>query len=184
MNWLQRIVMADLVDEDFIDQDGEALAADGDIGDYNHDMRAMEHIIFSSLEDAEDIPSLDPQDLTEEQLQQIEVNFPGFMESVWTGQLLPKEFAVRSLGWIRVSDNRFEVQQVDEDVLQRIANYIYERGLGGEDIQFVINEYASQDMVDMGLLELAEALNAGNGMIAYMKRKRPTSVSPATFIWD
>jgi len=173
MNWLQRII-AQLVEEDFIDEDGTALAADGDVGDYNHDMRAMEHIIFMSIEDADDLPSLDPQDLSEEHLHAIEANFPGFMELVWTGQLLPKEFAVRHMGWIRVVDSQFEVEKVDENALRRIVDYVYENTVVRDNVSIMINERSTQNLVPMPFLELAEAVQAGQGAGKfYMLSRRP-----------
>lgn len=173
MNWLQRII-AQLTEEDFIDEDGNALGADGDAGDYNHDMRAMEHMIFSSINDADDLPSLDPQDLSEEQLHAIEANFPGFMDLVWTGQLLPKEFAVKTMGWIRVLDSNFEVQNVDENALRRIVDYVYENTVVRSDVTLNINERNTQNLVSMQFLSLAEAVQSGQGMMRYqMEARRP-----------
>ena len=164
-NWLQKI--AQLTEEDFIDEDGNSLAADGDIGDYNHDMRAMEHILGMSLDNMEELPSLSPEDLSQEQLNQIEANFPGFMENVWTGKLLPKEFAVINMGWIRVIDSNFEVQNVDEGALGRIVDYIYENTVGSPNLTFYINERSTQNLVSMQFLELSEAVQAGQGVMKY-----------------
>ncbi|MHA2279756.1 MAG: hypothetical protein ACXAC5_02515 [Promethearchaeota archaeon] len=173
MNWLQRII-AQLTEEDFIDEDGTALAADGDVGEYNHDMRAMEHILGMSLEDTEEIESLWPGDLTDEQLDQVEATFPGFTELVWTEKLLPKEFAVLRLGWIRVINNNFEVQTVNEDALQRIVNYVYENTVGSPNLTLHINETSTQNFVSMQFLELAEAVQAGQGTMKYqMLARRP-----------
>jgi len=165
MNWLQRL--AQLTEEDFIDEDGNALAADGDVGDYNHDMRAMEHILYSSLDDVDELASLAPEDLSEEQLHAIEANFPGFMENVWTGKLLPKEFAVMNMGWIRVIDANFEVQNVDENALRRIVDYIYKNTVGSPQLTFYINERSTQNLVSMQFLDLAEAVHSGQGTMKY-----------------
>jgi hypothetical protein len=174
MNWLQRIIIAQLTEEDFIDEDGNALAADGDLGDYNHDMRAMEHILFVSLDDAEELESLLPEDLTDEQTNQVEASFPGFTKLVWTGKILPKEFAVMKMGWIRVVNSNFEVQEVDEHALRRIVDYIYENTVGSPNVTLWINERSTQNMVSMEFLELSEAVQAGQGTMKYqLLARRP-----------
>ena len=171
MNWFKKLAY-ELRDEVFIDDSGFVYGADGDIGSSDHDSTVMETVL-SCLDDFEELEIMDVMDLSEEQMQEVDNNYPGFVEYVVEGGL-PKEYAVLKMGWIRVLGSSFEIGELSEEILNRIANYAYEETGGNGDVKITISERASNQMEEFTLGELMEALAAGSGVARFrMKARRP-----------
>lgn len=174
MNWLQRIAQIPLNEEVFIDDSGTVYGADGDIGPDDHDTTVLNTVLASSLEEFEELESLDPAGLNEEQWRRINANYPGFIEYVVGGGGLPKEYAVLHMGWIRVQGSNFEMGQVTESALQDCSDYAHEATNGNLAIILTIADRNRNTMVDITLGELDEALQQGQGAAkVYMLSRRP-----------
>lgn len=175
MNWLQKIIaQTPLRDEVFIDDSSMVYGADGDIGPDDHDTTVLNTILGSSLDEFEELESLDPSDLNEDQWRRIDENFPGFIEYVVGGGGLPKEYAVLHMGWIRVQGSNFEMGQVTESALHNAANYAHEATDGNLGVTLTISDRTTGQMVDITLGELDEALQLGQGVNKiYMLDRRP-----------
>jgi len=173
MNWLQKIVAQSLNEEVFIDDGGMVYYADGDIGPNNHDSTVLETVLSSSLDEFDELASLDPMDLNEEQWQRIDANYPGFIEYI-AGGGLPKEYAVLKMGWIRVLQNTFEMGQVSEVALNHAADYAHEATDDNPGVTLYISDRSTNKMVPITLGELDEALQAGQAASKiYMLGRRP-----------
>jgi len=172
-NWLRKIIAQSLRDEAFIDDSGEIYFADGDIGPNDHDTTVLETVLGSSLEEYEQLPSIDPMDLNEDQWRRINDNFPGFIEYVAKGGL-PKEYAVLHMGWIRVLGNTFEIEKVTEAGLNHVANYVHDVTEGNPSTTIYISDRSNNKMIPISLEELEESLQQGQAaMKIYMLSRRP-----------
>lgn len=172
-NWLQRIAQIPLNEEVFIDDYGTVYGADGDIGPDNHDTTVL-NIVLGSLDEFDELESLDPSVLDEDQWRRIDAEYPGFIEYVVGGGGLPKEYAVLHMGWIRVQGSNFEMGQVTESNLQHAADYAHESTNGNMAVTLTISDRATNKMIDITLGELDEALQQGQGTSKiYMLSRRP-----------
>lgn len=113
----------------FIDDSGNASFADGDIGDMNHEMLALEAMIPDEylLEKyrAQEFESGEP--LTPEDRQAIEAIAPGAL-SFLEGNGSAMEWMIYHHNWIRVHGHNFELNRIDPDAINRIANFLGEEG--------------------------------------------------------
>ena len=131
-------------------------------------------VLSSSLDEFEELESLDPSDLNEDQWRRINANYPGFIEYVVGGAGLPKEYAVLHMGWIRVQGSNFEMGQVTESGLQHCADYAHEVTGGNLDVTLTIADRSKNAMIDITLGELDEALQQGQGTVKiHMLSQRP-----------
>ncbi len=169
MNWLQKV--AQLRDEVFIDDSGFVYGADGDMGPDNHDTTVL-HTVLGVLDDYEELTSLDPFDLTPEQMQVVEANYPGFME--FGGQ--PRDYAVERMGWIRVHGSNFQIGRLDEEILHRIANFASEE-TNNSDQNIDIEESRTGELTSMALGELCNSLDSGQGLMFIAMKKRRSGLN-------
>jgi len=123
------------------------------------------------LDDFDDLEILDIMDLSEEQMRQVDANYPGFVEYI-TGGGLPKEYAVLHMGWIRVNGVDFEVGQLSEKIMDRISDYVHDDTNGDLEIEFAISDRSSGRMEEFTLDELSQALQQGMGVALFRQKSR------------
>lgn len=163
---LLQLRKAELSGEYWIDDSGSAFYADGDIGDYNHEMIVMERLISEILNcfnlDMEDQPSLDiskhffriketlknpediiafeddPYDFIERYIKEKGLEPADEIMDVFTNYNTdPREFALKNWGWIRIQGNNIQTMYLTSQQLQNIS-----RGL--EDIVFDFDDEESE----------------------------------------
>jgi hypothetical protein len=123
MNWYKE---AQVYGEWWITESGDALFADGDTGDYNHEAYVLESILGGhfDLDDPEtpdmyEIGNLPSQELLESGLSQEEIN-------VITGFTDAREFAMKNWGWVRVADKYVQSWYITSSTLKNISEGLFE----------------------------------------------------------
>ncbi len=160
--------------EVFIDEDGNALGAGG--GDYmgedDHELVALKRAIEGTLEEWEiDVLEIwEVAALNQEQQQRVDAANPGFVQHMQTG--LAKEYAVEHWGWIRVHGTNFEVHQVTDEALSRMAGYAEFDLEMSPDRAISINEQSTGAYVDMTIQNINEYVQMGQGASMYQRLAR------------
>jgi hypothetical protein len=117
----KKIILAQLQGEWWVDDNGTALYADGDIGDYNHEMQVIETILsdYFEMEEIEDLSNIPMDDMIERGMNKEEI------EAV-VGTTDAREYAVKHWGWKRVLGNNVETLTLTNADLNTIANGLYD----------------------------------------------------------
>lgn len=134
MSWFLRCLCskrltAELQGEWFIDDGGFASFADGDIGDYNHERVALETMVPEHL-----IGDFENGRLTEDQIEEEGTEFKQFVDYMQRGGEA-RDYMVEHRNWIRVQGNNFQLHHLDQNAVNRIANFVSEQAFenGGTD---------------------------------------------------
>lgn len=102
----------------------------------------------------------------------VELSFPGYLAE----RGMPKDYAVRHLGWIRVVDSMFTLWQVNEQSLKHIYDFAFEE-TGNMNVEIEIYELSTNTALPFTIGELYAAIQTGNAMAAYQMKKRRTQDS-------
>lgn len=152
-----KIIKAQLDGEWFIDDSGYASFADGDSGDYNHEMVATE----SMIGDPELYERFTEGTLTDDDRENLEVQEPGFLAYMESGGD-PREWVIEKHNWIRVKGSNFELWTMDREALDRIADFVGEQlsqwGDEEEDADVYISELSTGRDVTYTLSEIEAIL--------------------------
>ncbi len=153
---------AQLNGEWFIDDSGYAQFADSDIGDVNHEAAALQSMVPDELWEA-----FDNQTLTPEQIQEIGEEFVAYM---WSGGEA-REYMVTHQNWVRVHGSNFQLNILDVDAIQRIANFLAEE-LWDEEMaqaqEIVIHETKSDKLVEFTAREFMAAADSPDALARLM----------------
>jgi len=119
MNWYKK---AYVDGEWWITDTGDVLFADGDVGEYNHEMYVIEQILNSEL--GVELGEFDFSKTEEEELIQLGINQDAI--NVLRGKTDAREYGMKNLGWTRVADRYIQAWYLTGTVLKNIANGLYE----------------------------------------------------------
>jgi hypothetical protein len=150
----------------WIDDMGMAEYADGDIGDYNHAIRAFESMIGMGLDDLPpDAPELIPMEPIDDddaewlRDQAVDENVIAFLKEGGD----PREWAIKHMGWIRLAGHAAEVWEFDDATLGSLRSgiwdaWISDRELDDEewDTDVQIEEAKTRTLVDVPLRALMD----------------------------
>lgn len=167
MSWFKKIALiktAQLRGEWFLDDNGDATFADGDIGDYNHEAYALQVKIPDEL-----YPKYENGTLSPEERFDIGEDFLKFMEN--GGEA--REWMVLYEGWIRVHGHNFELYSLDRNKLDNILNFIYEQ-VGditeNNDFDIYIEDLNTGKTYDFSANQLKEAGDQPGGLERLLMR--------------
>ncbi len=123
MNWFKK---AYVDGEYWIDEDGRAWPADGDIGDKDHsayvrDRILSEYVDMDSPEVAEIFGARYP---TDEDL--LKIGIPQESIDIILDRKDPREYAMKNWGWVRVADRFIQTWVLTSQILKNIANGLFE----------------------------------------------------------
>jgi len=119
MNWYKK---AQVYGEWWITDTGDVLYADGDVGDYNHEMYVIEQIVNEYFDT--DLMNFDFASTSEEEMAKASV--PQDAINVLRGRMDAREYGMKNLGWVRVSDKYIQSWYLTGTILKNIANGLYE----------------------------------------------------------
>ena len=147
MNWYKKYIFAQIRGEFWINDSGNAIYADGDIGDYNHEGYVLESVRGQYVEDVEfldwddtlkqkakeqykkefrdgEIIDDDPHNLAFRYFQE-----EGMTEEEWEianegGDA--REFAMKHWGWKRLEGTNIETYYLKNSDLEKIADGLYD----------------------------------------------------------
>lgn len=166
---------AEIIGEFWIDSSGMLLYADGDVGDYNHEMYATQQLLSEILEyfginevENLDIYSYYPQIksfLSPERLEEFEESpdtvifdilkehgYPNVEDAykVIYGRKDPREYALKHWGWKRVHGNNIQTMFLTESDLRIISRALGELLQTEEDENetFTIEVYSTHNVYD------------------------------------
>jgi CYTH domain-containing protein len=155
----------------WIDDSGASEFADGDIGDYNHAMRAFEGALSISLEDAPEIIMFEP--LTNEAIEWLKSQEASeeAIEYLKDGSD-PRDYAMERLGWIRVQDGNFQVQSFDDEALSRIAGFLLDEVEDAEQSEdmITIEQYSDNELFVLPIKLVASSAATTNGLKTYARK--------------
>ncbi len=123
MNWYKK---AYVDGEWWITDTGEALYADGDRGDYNHEAYVFEQILGSyfDLDDPNTPDMYEFENMPEEELSQAGLS-PEEIQVVYN-QVDAREYAMKNWNWIRVADKYIQSWYLTSGILKNMANGLYD----------------------------------------------------------
>lgn len=102
--------------------DGSVTYADGDIGDYNHEMVAVEAILSNyDIEDYDEFDRMSLDELVERGMGQEEIDAVDF-----NGRGDARAYAIKHFGWKRLLGREIETYTLTESDLDDIANGLYD----------------------------------------------------------
>jgi hypothetical protein len=157
----------------WIDVNGEALFAEGDIGDYNHAMHAFEAALEISLEDpkAPEMIVFDP--LSDEAITWLKEQGSSAeaIEYLKDGSD-PRDYALEKLGWIRVHDGNFQVMNFDDNAKERIAEFIANELPDAEksDEIITIEQNSDHELFTLPVNKIMHPDATADGLKWYVKR--------------
>ena len=110
---------------------GQAMGADGDIGDTNHSGYVIGCIIANHSDELGigDPDSCDLDEFTDDDLR--EAGFDEDEIKAVRDRMDPREYGLKHLGWIRVKENNLQVWSLTNESLHNMANGLWD--VGGED---------------------------------------------------
>lgn len=174
---------SELNGEYFIDDSGYASYADGDTGDYNHEMLAVEAMIGDEQlgERFGDYMYVSGQPLTEEERQAIDDNEPGFLDYMERGGEA-REWVIEKHNWIRVHGENFQLMNFDQDAIKRIADFLGEQLMDAdEESEVCIEEKSSGRMECFSPQEIFDAKQDPNKATRLLLKMRGTSSSSSAW---
>ena len=122
MNWYKK---AYVDGEYWIDEDGNAHFADGDIGDMDHTTYVINRIISDWLDiDSEELDISEILNSPDDQL--LSAGMPQEAIDAMKNKKDPREYAMKQWGWVRVSDRFVQSWYLTSQMLNRIANGLYD----------------------------------------------------------
>jgi hypothetical protein len=133
MNWYKQIKLA-VSGEYWIDDSGNALYADGDVSDYNHEAYVAEQVMAKY--------DIDPNEVDYILMSEEELKERGVTEEdikLILGEADLREYAMVQWGWKRLEGNNVETNTLTSQDLRNIANGLYD----------AFNEEAERDMFNI-----------------------------------
>lgn len=167
---------AQLNGEWFIDDSGFASFADGDEGDYNHELVAAQ----SMIGDEELYERWTEGTLTDEDRETLEVQEPGFLAYMESGGEA-KDWVIEKHNWIRVKGSNFELWTMDREALDRIADFVGEQLSewgDEEDTDVYIEELSTGKYVAYSLSEIDAILQQDQAKEQTMQLRQQQSNDP------
>lgn len=173
MSWFTKVYKlfkkALLRGEWFLEDSGNAIYSDGDIGDINHEMAAMQSKIPEELWDKYESGTLN-----EDERFEIGEDFLQHMEK--GGEA--REWMITHEGWIRVHDSNFELWQLNETTLSNIINFLGEELQNDfddeeNDTEIYVSEMSTGRIYNFWAKQLFNAQDSGSLARLLMRRKEP-----------
>ena len=175
---------SELNGEYFIDDTGYASYADGDVGDYNHEILATEAMIGDEQlgERFGDYMHGSGQPLTDEERQAIDDNEPGFLDYMERGGEA-REWVIEKHNWIRVHGENFQLMTFDQDAIKRIADFLGKQLMDevDEETEVCIDEMSSGRMECFSPQEIFDAKQDPNKATRLLLKMRGTSSSSSAW---
>lgn len=160
MNWFIKLFginkISSLDGEWFIDDNGFATFADGDISDDNHESLALSAIISDELI----LRRFFDKKLTKKDIQIINKDHPGFLNYMERGGEA-REWMIKKHNWIRVHGSHFQLNKLDNDSLNRIYNFINEQLDDESNIDLYISDSTGKN-TNFSLEQLDSAIESGD----------------------
>jgi CYTH domain-containing protein len=157
----------------WIDDTGVSEFADDNIGDYNHAMHAFEGALGVSLEDpnAPEIIMFEP--LTNEAIEWLRSQKASeeALEYLKDGSD-PRDYAMERLGWIRVQDGNFQVQNFDDEALSRIAGFLFDEVESAEQSEdmVTIEQYSNNELFILPIKLVVSSAAVADGLKTYANK--------------
>lgn len=117
----------ELSGEWWITAEGTTTFDDGDVGEYTHSVVAMEHALGVQLDEA-GIPILPLEPLSDVAIKYLkQQEAPDEAIEYLREGADPCDYAIRTMDWIKVKDNTFQVNAFDHAAANRISAFLNER---------------------------------------------------------
>lgn len=120
-HYFKKFAMIKTAQEYWIDDSGQALFADGDIGDQNHEAIVIEQILYNNGIDQtmENVYEMSNEDLLERGLSQEELDCV-------RGKIDARDYGMKHFGWARIIGTSAQVYTLSPKVLSNLADGWYE----------------------------------------------------------
>lgn len=181
--------------EYWIDENGTALYADGDVGDMNHEMYVLEQLIANILMyfdiEIDEFKELDISEYYDELYEAIDDEYKSSfkaspdetikhileekgmknVEDVFNAFIKddPREFALKNWGWKRVQGNNIQTMNLTSKDLKIINSGLWDIVGEEEDETFDIEVYATHDVYEDVPVEVIESENPSK-LLPYKRR--------------
>jgi hypothetical protein len=107
-------------------QGGQAVGADGDIGDYNHNMYVAEAILSNYDIEPDELHNLDENMMRQKGFTEDEIKTILYMHGIGTHNYNPRVHGMKYFGWKRIMGQRIETWTLTQADLRDIYNGIYD----------------------------------------------------------
>jgi hypothetical protein len=161
----------------WLDDSGQSTFADGDIGDANHEMVAMESALGISFENPdEDMPEMIPHEkLSNEAVSWLRDQ--GVDEAAidhFKRGKDPRDYAMNKMGWVRVKDNMFQASAFNDNALKNIQNFIFENIEHPEEAEgeVMVEEMSTNNVYELPIKYLVMEQATAEGLKKFADRRR------------
>lgn len=159
----------------WLDDSGQATFADGDVGDYNHEMVAFGSALGVDLEDPE-IPEMIPGEaLSDEAVAWLREN--GADEKAidyLRGGADARDYAMDHMGWIRVKDNMFQASSFDDAALGNIQGFLADNFDNPDEMnsEIMIEDMSARKTYDVPIKYVMMEQATAEGLKNFSNRRR------------